>query len=203
MAAKVIGAAFEKRHVGGQPAGAHQNRNVLAAELLLQGLACGAHDNAATGDQGGRQVRKGLARAGAGFGQEFAAVFEGVGHGKRKFDLRRARHKAARGPRQGPVGGKGRAHALLVIDGKRRAVAYRHLPELGLRENRLMFEAFARKFGQRNHRQTEGLGQMRHLIEIGLVKALVGKHAAGDFVELVVGAPAFKTRFHFLEASLF
>ena len=43
------------------------------------------------------------------------------------------------------------------------------------------------KFDKRNHRPLKRRGHMRHLLKVVRVKAFVGEHAAGDFVELLIG----------------
>ena len=55
-------------------------RNVAVEQLVLQRLGGGGNQGAFAAEQGGNEVSIGLAHAGAGFGDQHAAVFDGACH---------------------------------------------------------------------------------------------------------------------------
>lgn len=71
-----------------------QARQVAVKELILQGLRAGRHDHLAPGKQGRQQIGEGLARAGAGFGEQHPFLFDGSGHGERHLVLLRPMDEA-------------------------------------------------------------------------------------------------------------
>ena len=72
--AEVVAAALHDRDAEVAAEGAGQERDVLAEELLLEVLGAGGDDDAAAQLHRGQQVGQGLAGAGAGLGQQHAAV---------------------------------------------------------------------------------------------------------------------------------
>ena len=100
LLAKVVGAAL---HDGNAQRAEQrlEERDVLERELLLQILGAGGDDDALAGfareAQGGQQVGQGLARAGAGFHDKVAAVFEGLLDGLGHGDLAGALLEVQRG----------------------------------------------------------------------------------------------------------
>src|SRR5690606_1602920 len=78
--------------------------NVAAEQLVLQGPGPCGYQHFAARQEGRGQVGPGLARAGAGFGNQHAAFFQGVADGLGQRQLGRARHVARQLAGQRAVG---------------------------------------------------------------------------------------------------
>ena len=115
MQAQVVGAAL---HVGRREGNAErfaQRGNVLEEDLFLKILRPGRNQHALAAENRRHQVGERLARAGAGFGEQDAAVLE------RARDGHRHRLLTAAGLEGGNVAGEGPAGREDGIDGGRQA----------------------------------------------------------------------------------
>ncbi len=79
MEAQVVRAALHVGRLDRGAEGERQRRQVLVEDLILQVAGAGRDQHAAPGEDGRQEVGEGLARAGAGFGDQGAAAFEGLG----------------------------------------------------------------------------------------------------------------------------
>ena len=104
MQAEVIAAPL---HVGGGERDAErllQDRQVLEEDLLLEVLGAGRDQHALAAEDRGHEVGERLAGAGAGLGEQDAAVGEDVGDGRGHLELRGARLEAVERERQRSAG---------------------------------------------------------------------------------------------------
>jgi len=99
---------------------AHQGQ-VLVEELVLQGLGAGGNDHLAARGQGRHQIGKGLAGAGAGFGDEHRLFPDGRGDARRHLHLLATHMKTGNGGGQRAFGRKSRSQGIHV----------EHLQEVG------------------------------------------------------------------------
>ena len=115
-----------------------QRRDVLEEDLLLQVLRAGGDQHALAAEDGGNEIGERLAGAGAGFGEEHAALLEDARDGGRHLDLAGARLEVrhAAGERAGRR--KRFGDGLRKIGGRRRAVSRRG-PFQGRRRSGLHF----------------------------------------------------------------
>ena len=106
MQAEIVAAPF---HVGRGERDAErlaQDRQVLEEDLLLEVLRAGRDEHALAAEDRGHEVGERLAGAGAGFGEQDAAVGEDVGDGRRHLELAGARLEAGSASASGPPGAK-------------------------------------------------------------------------------------------------
>ena len=83
-----------------------QDRQILEVDLLLEVLRAGRDQDALPAEDGRHEVRHRLAGAGAGFGQQDAAVREDIGDAARHLALSVARLELIDRPRQRTVVGE-------------------------------------------------------------------------------------------------
>ncbi len=103
MAAKIVGAAL---HIADAQVAEErfEKGDITKIELILEGLGACGDDDALAGTQGGKQIREGLAGAGAGLDNKVPPLGECAFYGLGHFELagavlvrkRRARQDAAR-----------------------------------------------------------------------------------------------------------
>ena len=113
MQAQVVGAAL---HVGGGERHAEriaQRGNVLEEDLLLEVLRAGRDQHALAAEDGGHEIGERLAGAGAGFGEQDAAVVERAGDRVGHLDLAGARLEAGQRAGQRAAGREGLRDGLV------------------------------------------------------------------------------------------
>ena len=80
----------------GTPSASLQRRQILEEDLLLKILRAGGDQRALPAEDRGDEIREGLARAGAGFGEQRAAALDDAGHGRGHLLLAVARLEAGK-----------------------------------------------------------------------------------------------------------
>jgi hypothetical protein len=95
--AQVVRAALEQCGLDRRAKRIAHAWQVAEIQLVLQRARAGGHDGLQAGQQRGHEVGVGLARAGAGFGEQRATRFERIGHGHRQALLRGTRREGGNG----------------------------------------------------------------------------------------------------------
>ena len=119
--AQVIGAAFQQRRMHRRAERLLDARQVAVVQLFLQGLGAGGDDHPLARQQRRHQVSEGLAGAGAGFGDQHRAVFDGFGDFGRQLLLALAEREALESARQHAVGRQRVRAGVDQLGGHRRA----------------------------------------------------------------------------------
>ena len=114
LAAEVVVAALEHRHLHFAAEHCCGDGNVLREQLLLERLRRRRHDHAATGGERRDEVREALAGARARFGKQMRARVERVGDGLGELGLLRARLVARQDLRERASGSEHGVHAASV-----------------------------------------------------------------------------------------
>ena len=108
--------------VNGTPQRVPQHGQILEEDLLLEVLGARRDEHALAAEDGGNEIGERLAGAGAGFGEQHAAVGEDVGDGRGHLELGRTRLEPVERRRQRTARSENRGDGVLQR-GRRRAGA--------------------------------------------------------------------------------
>ena len=113
--AQIVRAPFHVGRGERDPERLAQRGNVLEVDLFLEVLRAGGDEHALAAENRGHEIRERLAGAGAGFGEQDAAVLEDARDGRGHLDLAGARLEIGHGEGKRAAGAKAGLHGVRVV----------------------------------------------------------------------------------------